>query len=720
MHTRKATMQLNPLTCEQSRVLNDLHAGHNVVVRAGPGMGKSTLGLHVAHAFQDRSTLLFSYNRRLRDDTNVRARQLGIHNLEVHTYHSFSRKYFNRSCQDNNGVREGLRRSLLRPLSFDVLILDEQQDMTPLYAELMIKVLASNECDREPQLLVLGDERQSIYDFNAADPRFLTLARVVFAEAAPSREWRERRLTITHRLTRSMSATINSLFLNGEPRFRSEHNGPPVRMWLGDAFDARALAGEVERWVRDGHAFQDIMIVAPSVRTSSARSPIARLENRLVELGFPVAVTNSDEGPIMSDVVSGKILFASYHQTKGTERDCVMVLGLDNSYFKYYNTTADCMACPNPVFVAVTRARKELTLVVHRPSGFLPFVDEDVVRRNAGVHWELVETVSAEGDASLPPPPPPTAASVCSRRWTVSDLVRHVPEEVVESVLSALNWETLAPLTSGPRVDLPTTVTCGNGLTEQVADLVGIAIPALHELRSTGRCGVMDFMLTELSCRAHDEFVGIIDCALNMRGGNTNMHDMLVVTAHYHAHTTGLIHRISQLDSYDWFPAEVEGILMENMDRLAPRDNKFVCEKQLARSINGTIVTGRADLIDECGRVLYEIKCVQSLQPEHMLQVAVYAFLHSNPGFRYVLVNVASGEQVELRYDESALQSMMVTLIEQKSRHSPAVSDVAFLHGVQTLWHRHYTPTPPRPQLRRPRSPAEEPALPQPQHRRAR
>ena len=62
---------------------------------------------------------------------------------------------------------------------FDVIVLDETQDMTKLYYDLVWKFL----CDMgHPVLfLILGDEKQALYEFKGADTRFLTMAELCWS-----------------------------------------------------------------------------------------------------------------------------------------------------------------------------------------------------------------------------------------------------------------------------------------------------------------------------------------------------------------------------------------------------------------------------------------------------------------------------------------------------------------------------------------------------------
>ena len=66
--------------------------------------------------------------------------------------------------------------------------------------------------------------------------------------------------------------------------------------------------------------------------------PVLILENLIKKYmpDIPIYVPLSDEGPVDETIISNKLAFLSFHQSKGLERKVVFVFNFDNSYFKYY------------------------------------------------------------------------------------------------------------------------------------------------------------------------------------------------------------------------------------------------------------------------------------------------------------------------------------------------------------------------------------------------
>ena len=56
----------------------------------------------------------------------------------------------------------------------------------------------------------------------------------------------------------------------------------------------------------------------------------------LVLRGIPCYVPTSNDAPILENMSAGKVLFSSMHQAKGLERKCIVLYGMDASYFRYF------------------------------------------------------------------------------------------------------------------------------------------------------------------------------------------------------------------------------------------------------------------------------------------------------------------------------------------------------------------------------------------------
>jgi superfamily I DNA/RNA helicase len=110
--------------------------------------------------------LLLAYNARLKKETRKKCEDLNLENLAVHSFHSAVRCMYGAKDTDTDTgllrvLREGVRP--VQPVAFDIVIVDECQDVTPLlYRIVCRKLLSDNSKGRATRLVVLGDLRQTI------------------------------------------------------------------------------------------------------------------------------------------------------------------------------------------------------------------------------------------------------------------------------------------------------------------------------------------------------------------------------------------------------------------------------------------------------------------------------------------------------------------------------------------------------------------------------
>ena len=129
------------MTEEQKEIVESL-SHSNVIVNAVAGSGKTTTILFLAKAYPEKEIMLITYNAKLRLETRKRCAEMELTNIEVHTYHSFCRKFYHNHCKTDTEIRETLTKNkkALYDFLFDILVLDEVQDMTLLYYRFVKKI----------------------------------------------------------------------------------------------------------------------------------------------------------------------------------------------------------------------------------------------------------------------------------------------------------------------------------------------------------------------------------------------------------------------------------------------------------------------------------------------------------------------------------------------------------------------------------------------------
>lgn len=223
---------------EQIQILQELEE-YNVIVDAVPGSGKTTTILFVIEKFVfDENILVLTYNRKLREETKYKVMQkcieLEVDEPEVHTFHSFCAKTYGTNCSTDKGIMQIMDNNMEPKLPFDysMIIVDEAQDLTKLYYQVVRKIWQP-----DTKLLILGDKYQSIYGFNGADFRFLTLADKLFLES--ERQFKFITLSTSYRLTKPVADFLNTYILAEKRKIKhSPHKleGPQPQYWFINMF----------------------------------------------------------------------------------------------------------------------------------------------------------------------------------------------------------------------------------------------------------------------------------------------------------------------------------------------------------------------------------------------------------------------------------------------------------------------------------------------------
>lgn len=614
---------------EQRAIVEAVSAGHSVLVNAVAGSGKTTTVLAIARANPSLSCTQVTYNKQLKIEVREKARVAAISNLEVHTYHSLAVRCYDPCAYDDVGIRMALDR--IGPYSgaciaaVDILIIDEVQDMTPLYYQLM-RQFARDAAVKT--LVLLGDEYQSVYDFKNADARFLTLGDRCWPEFAFLRL----PLSTSYRVTQPIAKYVNEVML-GESRIAAVKTGPKVLHLHGDIYKHAALFDYVRRQIGTGRlAPGDIFVLALSVK--NPRSPIRRLEHMFVAAGLPCYIPISDDRDLDASIVHGKIVFTTFHQAKGRERDVVIVFGMDAGYTQVYSGDPADTTVPSIFYVAATRARKQLIVVegsfddVDNSAPFMKLTFDEMADRDFIYTMKLAPGIARERRA---------------RPKSVTAAVRFLDAGKL-ALLTSLVDEIIYTLTPAREdaITIAGTV-MGKYGPEEIADITGVAIPLIFEdsvrpINVAARLSprddhLRDFMATIQSTdpRSAEWWLRV---ATLMNAANEDLH-----------------FRIAQLERYDWLSQQhIDHCLARLRDNIPISDATIIrFEIPSETDIDDEVghISGIADcLVHEIGAsetgTLWEFKCVSALTIEHKLQLICYAVIWRNKKYR--LLNVCSGE----------------------------------------------------------------------------
>lgn len=655
--------QLPKMSDEQKAAVIQL-VNKNVIIESVAGSGKTTTILYIATVFKTRKTLLLTYNAKLKMETREKVKLLNITNLEVHSYHSFCVKYIDRGCttdagiirylqNDQNGQQGGFGDEpspITPPITlptYDMIIMDESQDMTPIYYDLAYRIQKQSP---RAYICVLGDQFQSIYTFNGADKRFITFADRVFRN---DYEWERKKLSTSYRITRQMADFINKCAF-GYEHMQAVKDGARPRY----LFAERSLVNVMEeiKMYMTNYSVNDIFILAPSVR-GTPTSAVNRLSNLLSKEGIPVYMPNDDHRKLDEEVLRGKIVFSTYHQAKGLERKVVITMGFDMSYYFYFNKQALPDVCPNEIYVALTRASERMTVVHGHSSEYLPFLNVD----------RIEETCDVVGIASIP-----TTINDRVKGIRVTDLIRHISPTSMSVLMNLLTVETIIP--PGEIINIPAKTAqenpFGDVLYEEVSDITGTAVPAYYQYMITGDMDILRALPPKVR--------------RGLRLPLKSPAHLLEIANNYNCLRANLVFKCNQIQNYNWLAQDkLEQCVARLIDRL-PTD--AMMETGFKLEICGKVINGFVDAISD--GILWELKCVNEITDEHILQTAIYALMHqlaSGEVFAYYLYNVVTGELKQIHAEQDKLIKLVRVLIHCKYHATSGTSDADFLAMIEKI-----------------------------------
>lgn len=694
-----------------------LHTKNNLIIDACAGSGKTTTILHLAASAADTKFLVLVYNRRLMVETEERVQDLGLRNATVLNYHTLGVRYYTPECATDQGLKRVFEDDMpvmdgMELPDFSVLVLDEQQDMTPILKLFVDKVIRDKGYagkSKQPtkakhplRMVVLGDKRQELYGFNNADSRFLTMAaRPEVFGYINSEAWTSADLTTSRRLTQQNVDFINEQMLKMPPALamravkKENEQGisyPKPRYVICDPHED--VVDEVLRLLDNGDfSPADIIVLAPSVRGSSAALYLA---NELALQGIPVFRADSDNSDVTPQVARGKVLICTYHQAKGIERRAAIVLGFDQDYHTWFaKVRVPPIATSNPQYVAATRAVEHLVLIHNYKQAALPFVNLDSIEESC----DLVMVRALDVEESNPGSRLP--------RFSVTALCRNLSETLITACLRHLQVRSLAEPAYGVQPSPPTEIEDKYGLVEGVSNITGTAITAIFQWASQQRLSALSFRSPLLRLleppkrktrrpnplrKLPEQFYEKIRMAKNAQDeGTLTTDDILFLSTMKMASIDGDIVKLLAipLDKYSWLSEEYCRSINDTLKYLPAaaslRGRGIRFETQIHRRYDdidiqssptnlekkqGILVGGEMDMcrsLYDKPKTVWEVKYTTSLQPEHVLQVALYMLLLQAPASGF-LVSVRTGQTVEvIPRTPKSLKEVLRLLVDAKS-----------------------------------------------------
>ena len=699
-------MELSPISDEQQLIINYVKTGVNVNIDAVAGSGKTTTSLYIAKYNSDKSILLLTYNAKLKLETKEKAKLLNLSNIEIHSYHAFCVKYFYKKGFNDTGILEFLKQKKhtepIQNFNYDIVIIDEAQDMNPLYFELATYILKKI---TKYQLLVMGDRKQTIYSFNKADNRFLVYSPQIYKGI-----WQNAVLSTSYRITNPMAKFLNEC-CKGVLPINACKNGEKVKYIICDAYGQKPFL-KVMDYLEMGYTFSDIFILSPSVR--SDKSPVRKLANLLTMNDIPIFVPTSDEEHLDEDILKGKIVFSSFHQVKGLERKVVFVFSFDSGYFEYYDKNGQKDQIPNTLYVAATRAKEHLILIHGEDKHFCDFIDIHKLQKVTSYDM----CYSSKFHNKLSYNNKNIEKAVKPIHIGVTELIKFMPVEILDQCKELLTI-TKIDLPHLKNIQIPVK-SKQDDLYESVSEITGVAIPSYYELITTNKITINEHIENNIILKMNskvikienkclivesdDDEIDITQHNLNVIEKNpiyneiiTSSHTdtLLRLTTNWVALKTGYNFKKSQIKKYDWLSKETLVACIDRLENVLTNGSIRKFETPLEVSFNEFIIRGFVDLIENNSK-LWELKVVKQIDTEHFIQIAIYLWLYSKtyrkyePGFLY---NIITNEKYSITSSIENLEKIVFILCEHKKKGIAKKNDEDFIHQCNLIYDKVYSTT---------------------------
>jgi hypothetical protein len=432
-------------------------------------------------------------------------------------------------------------------------------------------------------------------------------------------------------------------------------NGPKIRHIMNNIFTAPFKIIKLLLNLPDIH-YEDIMILAPSIKFDSSginniinnvelgknkkQNPCVVLANLLTRHNIPIFVPTSEETVITQSVVKHKILITTFHQSKGLERKMVLLLGFDESYYKFYAKNADKNKCPNPLYVALTRASKQLFLFQSNQFNFLSYCNEQWIRDNCYLFWKNYKKIIIKEKDKI---------KDYSPDFGVTNFIQYLPTDIILAAMSFLKINEICAPTDflAPK----SIILQSTSLYELVYDITGNAIPAYYEFITTGKMTLYQ----QYKRHKHNKPYLVSEQQWKKLQKKCTIEYLLKLANFNSAYNSKYKYRTVQINRYNWISKEMLKEYCKRLQKVLPQQSKLIFEKAYYYSFEykNTIsnLIGSLDCIDETNKTVWEIKCVAALQNIHIIQLALYMLLHKNNNkqqYSYKLFNVFDNSIIEI------------------------------------------------------------------------
>lgn len=377
---KSAISQLMPdmvrlMDIQQEQLARGLGEGHRVI-HGVAGSGKTVILYHrcmYLAEFLKRPILVLCFNITLSKaiHTEIQRRVVGD-KVEVLNFHSWCAQQLGKhnvklidgeedefSARQVESVIQAVEQGKIPKHQYGAVMIDEGHDFEPEWLKLVVQMTDA----KNPSLLLLYDNAQSIYKCKSS-------LKFSLASVGIKAQGRTSILKINYRNTRQIlefayqfaKQCFSAASENEDmPLLKPEMGGnegdrPMVKNCPNVDVEIQYVLGLVQKWVKESKTLSDTAIIYANKPSGKQMAEI------LKEHQVPCQLLATQEGKKLYDP-DGSIVIMPIPSSKGLEFERVIIL--DATHIIHRNRD-DIMATVRLLYVAMTRARKQLFISYHQ------------------------------------------------------------------------------------------------------------------------------------------------------------------------------------------------------------------------------------------------------------------------------------------------------------------------------------------------------------------
>jgi hypothetical protein len=311
------------------------------------------------------------------------------------------------------------------------------------------------------------------------------------------------------------------------------------------------------------YSYKNILILASSYRINN---PGYLLANELDDIAHCLPSNAEDKCDAL--LYNNKLIFRTFASCKGLQAKCVIILGLDENYFKYGDREwSDEYNVPNILSVATTRAMEKLVIIASeretlRTFKFPEFYEDSRVLLNK----EFIIPFKNKSNSN-------NNNSTSENLRSVSDFIKHKHPEIEYDALKCINYSLEKTYADYQCAESIIKFDSPNGfIYESVSYLYGILIPKLFELKINNK--IIYYDLGEIknnniySVKLYYEYINLSDH--EKRKYKKYIKHLFACELLKEALTINSFHIARQISHFDWIDLNTIDNSLAVLDEILP------------------------------------------------------------------------------------------------------------------------------------------------------